>query len=86
MKNGMSSLPAALKESDIFITLEISSSEIDNREGILAGYEALGISVRSAFGMGVKKCDFRASAFPEGVVAMPERVIRLGIVGEVRGT
>ncbi len=54
-------------------------------EGISAGYEAWGKSVRSALGMGGKNLDFRASAFSEGVVAVPKGVTRLGIVGGVRG-
>jgi hypothetical protein len=45
----MPSMPAALKGCNFFMTLEISSSEIDFGEGISAGYEALGILVRSAF-------------------------------------
>jgi hypothetical protein len=78
-------LPAALKGCDFYITLEISSSEIDMGKGILAGYEGLGISVRSAFGMGGKNLDFRALGFSEGVVAMPEGVKRLGNVGGLGG-
>jgi hypothetical protein len=67
----MPSLCAALKGCDFLITLEISSSEIDRGEGISAGYEAWGMLVRSALGMGGNNLDFRASAFSEGVVAVP---------------
>jgi hypothetical protein len=45
----MLSTPAALKGCNFFMTLEISFLEIDFGKGISAGYEALGISVRSAF-------------------------------------
>ncbi len=65
--------------------LEISSSEIDMGESILAGYEAWEMSVRSALGMGGKNLDFRASAFSERVVAVPRRVTRLGMVRGVSG-
>jgi hypothetical protein len=65
--------------------LEISSSEIDMGESILAGYEAWEMSVRSALGMGGKNLDFRASAFWKGVVAVPRGVTRLGIVRGVGG-
>ncbi len=41
--------------------------------------------VRSALGIGGKNLDFRASAFSEGVVAEPEGVSRLGMVGGVGG-
>jgi hypothetical protein len=83
MKNGMPLLPAAWKRCNFLITLKISSSETDMGESISAGYEALGILVRSAFGMGEKNWDFRASAFSKGVVAMPEGMTRLGKVGGV---
>ncbi len=43
------------------------------------------MSVRSALGMGGKYLDFRASAFSEGVVAVPEGVTRLEIVGGGQG-
>ncbi len=62
------------------ITLAISSSEMDMGEEPFAEYEAVGISVRSAFGMGGKNGDFKASAFSGGVVAMPEGITRLGMV------
>ncbi len=81
----MLSLPAALKGCDVLITLEISSLEIDMGEVVSAGYEAWGMSVRSASGMGGKNIDFRASAFLEGVVAVPRGMIRLEMVGGVRG-
>jgi hypothetical protein len=48
----MPSLPAALKGCNFMIILVISSSENDMEEVISAGHEALGISVRSAYGMG----------------------------------
>ncbi len=73
-------LHAALKGYDFLITLAISSLEIDIGEGISAGYEALGISVRWAFGMGEKNQDLKASTFSGGVVAMPVGVTRSGIV------
>ncbi len=41
--------------------------------------------MRSAFGMEGKNWDFRASAFSDRVVAMPEGITRLGIVGGVEG-
>jgi hypothetical protein len=63
------------------LTLEISSSKIDMGEGISIGYEVLGISVRSASGMGGKNQNFRASAFSEGAIAIMEAVARLGMVG-----
>jgi hypothetical protein len=85
MKNGIPSLPAASKGCDFFITLKISSSNIDMGEGILAEYEAMGISVRSALGIGGKNLNSRAFAFSAGVVAVLEEVTRLGIVGGVRG-
>jgi hypothetical protein len=54
-------------------------------EGIAAGYEALGILLRSTLGIGGKNWVFRASAFSDKVVAMPDSVTRLGIVGGVGG-
>jgi hypothetical protein len=63
----MLSLPAALKMCDFLIILEISSFEIDVDEGISAGYEAFGMSERSASGIGGKNHPFRASAFSEGL-------------------
>jgi hypothetical protein len=59
----MLSLLAALKGCDFLIILVISSSEIDIGDGILARYEALGISVRSAFGMGEKTGTLMLQAF-----------------------
>ncbi len=41
--------------------------------------------MRSAFGMGGKNLDFKASAFSGGVVATPEGMTRLGMVREVGG-
>jgi hypothetical protein len=58
---------------------------METGEGNSAGYEASGIPVRSAFGMVGKNLDFRASAFSEEVIAMPEGVTRLGLVGGVGG-
>jgi hypothetical protein len=81
----MPSLRAALKGCDFLITLDISSSEIYMGEGISGGYEALGISDRSASGMGGNNCIFRASAFSMEVVAVPDCVTRLGIDGGVGG-
>ncbi len=81
----MPSLPAALKGYDFLIALEISSTEITMGEGIAAGYEELGMSVRSASGIGGTDWDFRASAFSGGVGAIPEGVTSLGMVGGVRG-
>ncbi len=81
----MPSLPAALKGCDFLITLEISSSEMDMGEGILAGYRVLGMSERLASGRGKKSRVFRASAFSGGVVACPEEVTRLGMDGVVGG-
>ncbi len=78
-------LPAALKGCNLLITIEISSSDIDMWEGNSAGSEALAISVRSALAMGEKNQNFRALAFLEGVVELPEGVTRLGIVRGVRG-
>jgi hypothetical protein len=72
----MLSLPAALKGCYFLITLVISSSVIDMGEGISAGYEALGILVRSAFGKGGKNWDFRASAFSDRVVAKLKGITR----------
>jgi hypothetical protein len=74
-----------LKGCDFLITLEISSSEIDMGEGISGGYDALGISERSASGMGGENRVIRASAFSVGVVAVPVGVTRLGIDGSVGG-
>jgi hypothetical protein len=76
----MPSLPAALKGCNFIITLEFSSKEIDIWEDILAGYDALGMTVRSAFGLGGKTGDFRASAFSEGVIAMPVGLTGLRMV------
>jgi hypothetical protein len=53
-KNGMPSLPAALKGYDFLIILDISSSEIYMGEGFSAGYKALEMSERSASGIGGK--------------------------------
>jgi hypothetical protein len=78
-------LPAALKDCDFLITLEISSLEIDRGNCILARYEVLGILLRSAFSIGGKNQDFRSSAFTVGVVGMPDRVTGLGIVRGVGG-
>ncbi len=78
-------LTATLKGCKFLITLEISSSNIDKGESISAGYEALGISVGLASDMGGNNWDVRASAFSEGVIAMPDGVTRLSIVGRVRG-
>jgi hypothetical protein len=55
------------------------------REGIAAGYEELGMLVRSASGIGGTDWDFRASALSGGLVAIPEGVTRLGMVGGVGG-
>ncbi len=81
----MPSLPAAVKWRNFFLTLEIFSSKIDMVKGISAGYESLGLLVRLAFGLGGKNLDFRASAFSEEVIAMPEAVTRLGMVWGVGG-
>jgi hypothetical protein len=54
-------------------------------EGITVGYEALRMLLRSALGIGGKNWVFRASAFSNGVVAMPDRVTRVWIVRGVRG-
>ncbi len=54
-------------------------------EGISTGYEALGMSKRSASGIGEKNHTFRASAPPEGAVAPPEGVTRLEFGGGVGG-
>jgi hypothetical protein len=59
----MPSLPAVLKGCNFLITLAISSSESDMEEGILAGYEALGISVWSAFGIGGRNWDLKLQPF-----------------------
>jgi hypothetical protein len=67
------------------MTEEISSSEIDMGEGCSGGYKALGVSERSASGIGGKNHVFRASAFSWGVVAVPEGVTRVGIGGGVAG-
>ncbi len=64
----------------LLITLEIFSSEINMGEGIAAWYEVLGISVKSAFGMGGKNRDFRALAFSAKVVAKLLVVTRSGMV------
>jgi hypothetical protein len=40
-------------------------------EGILAGYYALEILVKTAFVTGKKNLDFRASAFSGRVIAIP---------------
>jgi hypothetical protein len=84
-KKGMLSLPATLKRCDFLITLVISSSEIDMSEGNSAGYEALGMSKRSASDIAGKNSVFKASALSEGVVAFPDRVTRLRIDGGVGG-
>ncbi len=81
----MPTLPAALKGCNFLMTIEISSSEIDMGEGTSAGYEALGMLVRSAFDMVGKNCDFRASVFPERVIAMLAGVTMLGMVEGVGG-
>jgi hypothetical protein len=53
-KKRMPMLPAALKGCDFLLTLAISSSDITTRESIAAGYEALGMSLRSVMGIGEK--------------------------------
>jgi hypothetical protein len=67
------------------MTLEIPSLEITMGEGIAAGNEASGMSLRSTLGIGEKNWVFRASAFSDRVVAIPDGVTRLGIVGGVGG-
>ncbi len=52
-------------------------------EGISAAYEAWGMSVRLAFGIGGKNWDFRAYAKSEGVVALQEEVTKMTMVGGV---
>ncbi len=78
-------LPAALKGCDFLITLETSSSGIDKGEGISGGYAAIGMSERLALGMGGKNLDFNVSAFPDGVVAVPDGVTRLMMDGGAGG-
>ncbi len=84
-KEGMPLLPTALKGCKFLITPEIFSSEIDMGGGISTGYEALGMSERSASGNGGKNHAFRASASSVGVVAFPEGLTRLGMEGGVGG-
>ncbi len=53
-KKGDAVAACCLKGCNILITLETSTSNIDMGEGISAGCEALGMSERSASGIGGK--------------------------------
>jgi hypothetical protein len=65
------------------MTREISSSEIDMGEGTSGRYEVLGMSERSASGMGKNNRAIKASTFSLGVIALPEEALSLGINGGV---
>ncbi len=54
-------------------------------KGIAAGYEALGMSLRSPLGIGGKNLVFMTSALSDGVIAMPDCTTKLEIVGTMRG-
>ncbi len=79
-------LLAALKGCNFLIALEISSLERFMGEGIAAGYKGLGMLVRLALGIGKIYQNFRAFAFFDGNVAIPEGVTRLGMVGGLGGS
>jgi hypothetical protein len=84
-QNEMPLLPADLKGLAFLITLEIFSLEIHKGESISAGFGVLGIMARSALGIGGINRDFKASAFSEEVIAMPEDETNLGITGGIQG-
>jgi hypothetical protein len=79
----MSILPVALKGFNFFMTLELSSSEIDKGESFPGGYTEFEISERSVIGMGGKYQAFRALVLTEGVEALLLGVTRVGIKGRV---